>query len=153
VIAPNGRLDIAWYDFRHSTAPPVPSTGQGSERGTSDVYYASSSDKGHTVGPNIRVTDRSMDRSLGLWKFDSKFNVGITSANDAVYFAWQDPRNAIRETDADDVYSASVVLSGKTTESGSEGRGVPGWLLVAAGATVGAGLTMLLVGRMRGAGA
>ena len=151
-IAPNGRLDIAWYDFRNNPAPPTPTTGQGSEFGMSDVYYASSSDKGRTVGPNVRVTDRSMDRSLGLWKFDSKFNVGITSVNDAVYLAWQDPRNAIRETDADDVYSASVVLSGRTTESAQEGRGVPGWLLVAAGATVGAGTTMLLVGRIRGAG-
>ncbi|MDQ4131703.1 MAG: glycoside hydrolase [Actinomycetota bacterium] len=149
-IAPNGRLDISWYDFRHNPVPPVPATGQGSERGLSDIYYASSSDKGDTVSPNVRITDRGADRSLGGWKFDSKFNVGISSSNDAVYFAWQDPRNAIRDTDAEDVYAASLVLDGRTADgSGSGDDGVPSWLLLGAGLTIGMGLTMALVWRLR----
>jgi hypothetical protein len=150
-IAPNGRVDVAWYDFRHSPTPPVPTTGQGNERGVSDVYYASSTDKGRTFGPNVRITDRGIDRTLGVWKMDSKFNLGISSADDVVYFAWQDTRNAIRETDADDVYTASLRLTAAATDVDGAGRSVPGWLLVAAGVAVGMGLTMLVVWRVRAA--
>ena len=148
-IAPNGRLDIAWYDFRHNTAPAVPATGQGSEEGVSDVYYASSSDRGRTVGPNVRITDRGIDRSFGGWKFASKFNGGISSTNDNVYFAWQDTRNAIRDSSAEDVYTASLALTAKADTSASDGPDVPGWLLVGAGVAVGMGLTMVAVWRVR----
>jgi hypothetical protein len=149
-VAPNGRLDIAWYDFRHNPAPPVPTVGQGAERGVSDIYYASSSDRGGTISPNVRITDRGADRSLGGWKFDSKFNVGIASTNETVYFAWQDPRNAILDTDAEDVYTASLALDGKTAQLGAQtDRGAPGWLLLGAGVMVGMGLTMVLVWRLR----
>ncbi len=150
-IAPNGRLDIAWYDFRHNPAPPVPTTGQGAEKGVSDVYYASSSDRGRTVSPNVRITDRGIDRTLGGWKFDSKFNVGISSSDDTVYFAWQDSRNAIRDTDAEDVYTASLALDGTTADTESGGGGAPGWLLVGSGVLLGMGLTMVLVWRLRAA--
>ena len=150
-IAPNGRLDIAWYDFRHSPAPPVPTTGQGSEQGVSDVYYASSTDRGRSVSPNVRITDRGMDRTLGGWKFDSKFNVGISSSNDTVYFAWQDSRNAIRDTDAEDVYTAALALDGTTADAEPAGSGAPSWLLVGSGVLLGMGLTMVLVWRLRAA--
>ena len=148
-IAPNGRVDVAWYDFRNSPTPPVPTTGQGNERGVSDVYYTSSTDQGKTFRPNIRITDRGIDRTLGVWKVDSKFNLGISSTDDAVYFAWQDTRNAIRETDADDVYTASLRLSAAAADPGDDGRSVPGWLLVAAGVAIGMGLTMVVVWRVR----
>jgi len=148
-IAPNGRLDIAWYDFRNNSAPAVSAAGQGSEEGVSDVYYASSSDQGRTVSPNVRITDRGIDRSFGVWKFASKFNVGISSTNDNVYFAWQDTRNAIRDSSAEDVYTASLALTAKADASGSDGPDVPGWLLVGAGVAVGMGLTMVAVWRVR----
>ncbi len=151
-IAPNGRLDIAWYDFRHNPAPPVPTVGQGAELGVSDIYYASSSDKGATVSPNVRITDRGADRTLGAWKFDSKFNVGVSSTNDTVYFAWQDPRNAIRDTDSEDVYAASLALDGRTADAPNpDGGGVPGWLLLGSGVMLGMGLTMVFLWRLRAA--
>jgi len=142
---------MAWYDFRHSPTPPVPTVGQGAERGVSEIYYASSSDRGRTISPNIRITDRGADRTLGAWKFDSKFNVGVASSNDAVYFAWQDPRNAILDTDAEDVYTAALALDGKTAQIGlpTENRGAPSWLFLAAGVMLGMGLTMVLVWRLR----
>ena len=148
-IAPNGRVDVAWYDFRHSPTPPVPTSGQGNERGVSDVYYTSSRDSGNSFGPNVRITDRGIDRTLGVWKMDSKFNLGIASTNDVVYFAWQDSRNAIRETDADDVYTASLRLTTEATDADGDGPSVPGWLLVGAGVAIGMGLTMLVVWRFR----
>ena len=74
----------------------------------------SSSDHGSTWAPPIRVNDRGIDRSKGVWSnnIDSKFNVGIASTNDAVFFAWQDTRNAIGSTDAEDVYAATFSLTG-----------------------------------------
>ncbi|HEV2759447.1 MAG TPA: hypothetical protein VGV86_07765, partial [Acidimicrobiales bacterium] len=121
-------------------------------RGVSDIYYASSSDQGRSVSPNVRITDRGADRSLGAWKFDSKFNVGISSTEDTVYFAWQDPRNAILDSDAEDVYSASLVLDGRTADGpDSGGDGVPGWLLMGAGVLLGMGLASVLLWRMRAA--
>ena len=137
-IAPNGRVDMAWYDFRNSPTPPVPTTGQGSEKGVSDIYYASSSDQGRTVSPNVRITDRGADRTLGAWKFDSKFNVGVASTDDTVRFVWQDPRNAIRETDAEDVYSASLELKGMTPVGSSSS--IPRWWVLSAFLLLGLGL-------------
>ena len=104
------------------------------------------------MSPDIRITDRRADRTLGASKFDSKFNVGIASSNDKVFFAWQDPRNAILDTDAEDVYVASLALDGKTAEvPGSTDRGVPGWLLLGAGVMIGMGVTMVMVWRLRSA--
>lgn len=102
-VAPNGRVDVAWYDGRLSPKEP-PAAGD-DESGFQDVFYTSSSDKGATFGPNRRITDRSIDRSIGVYSnnVDSKTNVGITSTDDQVYFAWQDSRNADRELQPEDV--------------------------------------------------
>jgi len=59
-IAPGGRVDIAWYDGRHS---PSPADDIGS--GLQDVYYSSSGDQGRTFTPNLRISDRSIDRKSG----------------------------------------------------------------------------------------
>ncbi len=146
-IAPNGRVDIAWYDFRNSPAPEIQaSAAPFNHGGMTDVYYASSRDGGRTFGPNIRISDRLADRTIGVWSNNvhSHFNVGIASANDAVYFAWQDTRNGDRLTNSEDIYFASLLYSPPVlaVESGS---GVPGWVLMGAGVAVGMGLSMLLV--------
>ncbi len=75
-IAPSGRVDIAWYDFRNS-----PDGGQ-SDEGISDVYYTSSEDGGRSFRLNLRINDRSIDRSSGVWSnnVDSRFNVGVASS-------------------------------------------------------------------------
>lgn len=57
--APNGRIDVAWWDTRHDEGARV-----------NDVYYASSADDGLSWTKNIRITDRSVDRSIGVWGFN-----------------------------------------------------------------------------------
>jgi hypothetical protein len=146
-IAPNGRVDIAWYDFRNSPAPEAQANAAPfNTGGMTDVYYAYSTDGGRTFSPNIRVSDRLADRSIGVWSNNvhSHFNVGIASANDGVYFAWQDSRNGNSITNSEDIYFASVLLDapGVSVEDDS---GVPGWVLTGAGVAVGMGLCMLLV--------
>ncbi|MGH9266605.1 MAG: sialidase family protein, partial [Acidimicrobiales bacterium] len=55
-IAPNGRIDIAWWDTRDTPGMRL-----------NDVYYSYSIDDGQTWSRNQRITDRSIDRNLGVW--------------------------------------------------------------------------------------
>ena len=146
-IAPNGRVDIAWYDFRNSPAPEVNlAAAPFNNGGMTDIYYASSSDQGRTFGKNMRISDRMADRRIGVWSNNvhSHFNVGIASANDGVYFAWQDTRNGNSVTNSEDIYFASLLLDAPGVSVEDE-SGVPGWVLTGAGVAVGMGLAMLLV--------
>ncbi len=137
-VAPNGRVDVAWYDGRLSPASPPP-PGE-DETGFQDVYYTSSTDQGATFGPNIRITDRSIDRSIGVYSnnIDSKTNVGIASTNDEVHFAWQDSRNADRELQPEDTYAAALMLDGATKASSSSAA--PRWAVLGAVLLLGLGL-------------
>ena len=141
-VAPDGRVDVAWYDGRLNPRPPVLSANP-SERGFQDVFYTSSTDQGRNFGPDIRVNDRSFDRSIGVWSnnVDSHFNVGVASTKDSVYFAWQDSRNGSRETDAEDVYVASLKRNGSAVVSDSSDS--PAWGFLVSGVALGLGLAMI----------
>lgn len=139
-VAPNGRVDVAWYDGRLSPNEPAPAGED--ETGFQDVFYTSSSDKGKTFGPNVRVTDRSIDRSIGVYsnEIDSKTNVGIASTDDAVYFAWQDSRNANRDLQPEDIYTAVLALDPATLAVSSSSTDFPRWWALAAFLLLGLGL-------------
>lgn len=144
-LAPNGRIDVAWYDTRLS---PVPATDPESEAGTTDIFYASSTDGGATFGPNMRVSDRSADRSIGVWgnSIGTAAPVGITSTDKGVFFAWQDTRNGNVTDQSEDIYMSSLGLDGVaplTTDGGDDGR-MPSGVLVGVGLALGAGLAMLV---------
>lgn len=146
-IAPNGRVDIAWYDFRNSPMPEIQSNAVPfNNGGMTDVYYASSFDQGRTFGRNVRISDRLADRRIGVWSNNvhSHFTVGVASSNDGVYFAWQDTRNGNSVTNSEDVYFASLLLDAPGV-SVSGGSGVPKWALTGAGVAIGMGVAMLLV--------
>ncbi|HVE47973.1 MAG TPA: sialidase family protein [Acidimicrobiales bacterium] len=57
--APDGRLDVTWWDTR-----------DGLDRYATDVYYATSDDAGRTWSQNIRVTQSSVNRRTGSWVDD-----------------------------------------------------------------------------------
>lgn len=151
-IAPNGRVDVAWYDGRLS--PAEPAVGSDDEAGFQDVFYTSSSDKGATFGPNVRITDRSIDRSIGVYSngIDSKTNVGIASTDDEVYFAWQDSRNANRELQPEDIYTAAYALDEDKLAVASSST-VPRWWVLSAvlllGLGIGTAIAWLLSARAR----
>lgn len=142
-IAPNGRLDVAWYDFRHS---PRPGNNPLRDTGLQDVYYSFSSNGGRTFGPNLRVNDRTIDRSLGVWSnnVNSAVAVGVASTDDTVYFAWQDTRNGNPQTQAEDVYFASLRLNGPAAVSAA-GGGLPVWVIGSVAVALGMGVAMVLV--------
>lgn len=134
-LAPDGRIDIAWMDFRNSQDPK-------DREGLQDVYYSSSSDGGQTFSPDQRITDRRIDRSVGVWSnnIDIHAPVGITSSDDSVYFVWQDTRNAGPNGQAEDVYFASLKLD----DSSPPTVNAAGWALGGTGVAMGSGVAMLL---------
>ena len=138
-VAPNGRVDIAWLDFRNDQQPE--------ERdGLQDVYYSASDDQGATFSPDLRVTDRSIDRSVGVWSNNSDIHapVGITSTDDTVYMVWQDSRNAGAEGQAEDVYFATIRYGQTGSTTAAAAGGIPGWALGGAGLALGMGVAILL---------
>jgi len=144
-IAPNGRLDMAWFDFRHSPAPEGEAPG-GNSGGANDLYYTYSTDRGRTLEANLRISDRSIDRNIGVWSNNHHVHahVGVAAGDDAAYFAWQDTRNGNPEFQAEDIYFASARFTGGAG-SGDDDSGVPAALQLAVGVLFGMGLAMLIV--------
>jgi hypothetical protein len=140
-VAPNGRLDVAWYDFRNSPTPENEAAG-GNGGGMNDVYWSSSADGGTTFARNVQVTDRIIDRNIGVWSNNahSHTNLGVASSDDTVYIAWQDSRNGNAVTNTEDIYFAAVRLGGHRKPS----SGVPSWLVVGASVAIGMGVTVVL---------
>jgi hypothetical protein len=84
-VAPNGRVDVVWWDTRDEVGVR-----------SNDVYYTASTDDGLNWSKNIRVTDRSVDRTLGVWgfNFDMSTPPGLASTNAFAITAWDDTRNS-----------------------------------------------------------
>lgn len=147
-VAPNGRVDIAWYDFRNSPNPEKDAAGPPfNHGGAQDVYYASLNRGEQTPSANTRVTDRIIDRSIGVWSNNvhAHAHVGLDSTEDTVYMAWQDTRNGDADTQAEDVYFASVHHGELgSPAAASTGGQIPGWALLVAGLALGMGIAMLL---------
>lgn len=101
VIAPDGRVDVAWWDFR------ADATVGGF---VNDVYLASTSDNGQSWSPNVRVTDRSIDRGSGVWygNADIRQPPGLAATNAYTLIAWDDTRGEVAASDGQDIYSAAV---------------------------------------------
>jgi hypothetical protein len=87
-VAPGGRLDVAWWDRRND---PGLNAGFGN-----DVYHTSSNDNGTTWSANNRVTDRLVDRRIGV--FGNNFDVwappGLAALREYVVLQWDDTRDA-----------------------------------------------------------
>ena len=143
-VAPNGRLDLVWFDFRHSPTPEGEAPG-GNDGGANDVYYTYSNDQGRTLERNMRISDRTIDRGIGVWSNNTHIHahVGITSSEDAVYFAWQDTRNGDPQFQSEDIYFASARFAQEAADDDDDG--VPTAVQLVAAGLVGMGLAMLVV--------
>jgi hypothetical protein len=98
-VAPDGRLDVAWFDTRSD--PGVTAN---------DVYYASSSDNGDTWSANARVTERSIDRTIGVYATNHDLNAppGIASTDAFALVGWDDTGNFDEVTGGQDILVAAV---------------------------------------------
>lgn len=146
-LAPDGRIDVAWYDYRDDPFPapqpdePGEPLGLGSNMGTfQSVYATSSEDGGRTWSDNLRVNDVLIDRSVGLWNRDFFFVVPVSLAAtaDSTVVAWSDTRHGNAQTSSQDIATSVVATPAAAAGSGNDA-------LVAglAGVLVGAGLAMV----------
>lgn len=131
-VAPDGRLSVAWWDHRDSAG-----------RFVNDVYTTHSIDAGENWSRNVRVTDQSINRTIGMWKPGTGGDVrqppGIGASDALTYFVWDDTRNGTNQTETQDLYSASAQF--KSLDAG----GLPktaGYLL---GIVLGVGAVGLLL--------
>ncbi|MGH9150242.1 MAG: hypothetical protein ACRD0F_07870, partial [Acidimicrobiales bacterium] len=141
-IAPDGRVDVAWWDFRN-------------DQGTysNDVYYTYSTDNGLSWSRNVRISDRSINRKIGPWSnnFDMRQPPGVGSADEYAVFVWDDTRNGDSTVQAQDMYAAAVQFEPLARS------GVPNAVKIVLAVLVGlgaVGLILLLtsaVGRRRSA--
>lgn len=90
-VAPNGRISVAWYDFRqqHGFAP--------------DVYSTYSTDAGLSWAPNVRVTGQSLNFSIGVSaNSDIRQPPGIAAASQYSAYGWADTRLGNTDTQTQD---------------------------------------------------
>lgn len=153
-VAPNGRIDVAWYDWRDDVAYDA----ENDRNALQHVYATHSDDGGRSWAPNVRVSDRAIDRRIGLWStYGVRGPVGLASTNEAMHLAWDDTRNGHDGNEAQDIYAtrarfvpAAEFFGGAGDDRGAQavwaGSGVGGALLV------GGGVLLLLTRSMRRAG-
>jgi hypothetical protein len=98
-VAPNGRVDVGWYDFRNDDGHML-----------IDIYATYSNDGGATWAPNVRITDRAADRRPGFFVDGGAVRgpLGISSDNYAAHFAWEDTRNATDDNPVSDIYAGAL---------------------------------------------
>ncbi len=109
-VAPNGRVDLVWFDARTT----YPSAVIPRPAGNGDIYYASSSDGGATWSANRRISNHSINLDEGLTPRTGSYTWwGPTLAaigNDAVLFGWTDPRFGNVDNDTSDIMLATLQL-------------------------------------------
>jgi hypothetical protein len=109
-VAPNGRIDVAWYDHRNDPAYDPTQARVGNQNRFQDVYYSFSTDGGRSWAPNVKVTDRLIDRKLGVHSgnYGLKGPIGLASTDYGALIAWDDTRNSVGDTQAQDIYFSRV---------------------------------------------
>lgn len=141
-VAPNGRVDISFFDTRNDPGTRV-----------NDVYATSSEDNGVTWSKNLRVSDQSINRNIGVFANNADVNAppGLAATNAFTVVAWDDTRNGDAVGQAQDIYATDMQFATVSTGSSKAAKlalaGVAGLLAV--------GLALLIVSmvsRSRGGG-
>ena len=121
-VAPNGRVDVAWTDWRNDTQ--FNPAGTRSNEVFFDIYYSYSNDGGKTWADDIRMSDRSMNKNEG-YSYHSNYGlggpVGLASTDTAAYVAWGDSRRGTIQLPVEDTYFASAVHDRSVIEGPSGG--------------------------------
>lgn len=153
-VAPDGRIDVAWYDFRNDPFfSPGASGGMGTSAGERfwDVYYTTSADGGRSWSANTRVTNPSIDGEAGITfnNNDVRGPMGIASTDDAAYVAWSDSRASSEGgQEAEDAYFSRIRFAAPGPLGGDDGGSEVWWAgLGAAVALALGGLVLALAAR------
>ncbi len=114
-VAPNGRIDVAWFDFRSDGMFNPAGTGRSDYLNETcwDAYYTYSNDGGRTwARSNLRVSDRSMNKDEGIQLnplYGPMGPLGIASTDEMAYVAWPDSRAGRPLVPLQDTYLATVI--------------------------------------------
>lgn len=117
-VAPNGRVDAVWYDYRDDPypAPTAPDDGElnlfNNMGKHQSVYATSSHDGGRTWLPNTRVNDVRIDRTIGPWDLNYFTQVppAVASRSDGALVAWSDTRLGDALTGTQDIVAAEMAF-------------------------------------------
>lgn len=142
-VAPNGRVDVAWYDWRNDPTYSV----DAAKGGFQDIYYRYSIDGGRTWAQSMKVNDRAIDRRFGVFSTqDVNGPVGLVARDEVAYVAWDDTRNGNPDTETSDVYFTRVRFDEPSEVFTASTDGSPRlWAIVGlAGGLALAGLALLL---------
>jgi hypothetical protein len=143
-VAPNGRIDVAWYDWRNDPSY----SDDASKGGVQDIYYRYSTDGGRTWAQSMRINDRAIDRRFGVFGTqDVNGPVGLVARDEVTYVAWDDTRNGSPETETSDIYFTRVRFDEPSAVFGVSGDGGSPRLWALAGLAGGlalAGLALFL---------
>jgi len=121
-VAPNGRIDVAWIDFRSSLG--FDSTATPKTEKFWDLYYTYSTDGGKTWSRNMRISDRSMNKNEGYTVNDNYGMMGpagVASTDDTTYFSWSDSRRGTVQSPVEDYYFTTARFTTTTSKSTSRG--------------------------------
>ncbi|HEX2046864.1 MAG TPA: sialidase family protein [Acidimicrobiales bacterium] len=152
-IAPNGRVDIAWWDFRTDALYNPAGNGNTTRRDQTcfDIFYTSSSDGGASWAPNTRISDRSMNQNEGFamnLAYDLRGPIGVASTDEEAFVTWSDSRNGTFDLPTEDAYFAKVIHEEPET-GGGDGPAIKASSVVL-GLTIGLVLAGLAVATVAG---
>ena len=124
-VAPNGRVDVIFYDRRGD-----PSNVR------QDAYLGTSTDQGARF-TNIRVSSDSFDSRIGFspnakLEADLGSRLGITSSDDVAVAAWTDTRLGSEDTARQDIAAAPIEFNEADPPALASGPVVVALLLAAA---------------------
>ena len=142
-VAPNGRIDVAWYDYRNDATFKEGDTRNGFQ----DVYYASSTDGGRTWSKNRPLSDRPIDRRFGPRRTGGIYGpLGLVSTDKVAFVAWDDTRNGNEQNGNQDVYFSRVRYAPAAEAFGSgKNVGLSPWVAGLLGASIAVALGGLVV--------
>ncbi len=140
-VAPNGRLDVVYYDRRSDP------------KGTrNEVSLQSSSDHGGSFGESIPVSSRAFDSRVGYGNErdlpDLGSRLGLLSEDESALAVWTDTRAGTVDSNKQDIGSARLTFE----EPGALRKAARVGLRYGGLALAVAGLAMLAAGSRRGAG-
>lgn len=154
-VAPNGRVDLAWYDMRTDAYYNPNGRGDTLRRDQTcwDVFMASSVDGGRTFGKNVRVSDRTMNQNSGFTLnalYDLRPEISVLATDTMTYVSWPDSRNGTFALPAEDTYIATVTHEQEAADDDGGLDLTSAFLGSAVGLLV-AGLAVFAVSRRRAA--
>ncbi|MGH9127517.1 MAG: sialidase family protein [Acidimicrobiales bacterium] len=155
-VAPNGRVDVAWQDFRSDPyyklgAGGMPVAGSAMSETYYDIYASSSTDQATSWSPNIRVSSQTINSNLGV-EFPNFADgpVGISSTNSSMYAAWGSPAAGTPAGSPEDSYFNAVNLSAPVATAAPSTEHNALWGIIGGGSGLLLAALLLLIGTVIG---